>query len=135
MGIRASYFWSFIKETGCSMIRRHPLATRPHDKECLPVSIAVGTVEEDSISASWDFYYRKSQPERAHVRLGTLIRVWRDLEALNLDFAPRQRDLPAKLEGWARSTERIAARQKAEQDQLLGAPSCAQTSIAMILTE
>eukprot|EP00973_Karenia_brevis_P001886 256737-Karenia_brevis.AAC.1 len=100
-------------------MRRHPLASRDHDQTFLPVPVPASSLKDDDsgLHKPWDFYYRKSAPERAHVQVGTLGKMWKELKGLGLVLAPRKKEWSKLCQSFARSDKRQAARQAAEREK------------------
>ena len=82
----------------------------PHDVES-----DLCTVGAD-LSEAWKYYYRNDEPDKAHVALGTLQKLWKEMKFMGLILRPRKKEWEDLCAGFRRSDARQAARQKAEGD-------------------
>ena len=107
MGVRSTYSWTSAMEKGAPLLRSHNALGKPVAKCCRP-SIVDGAAEgllDDDITpdvgsplGEWRRYYRTERPEACtDLSLGTLTRVWREMEGSAPTLAPRRQPLDPML--------------------------------------
>ena len=93
-------------------VRSHPLPHMPHEKSCTQPEAV------EDLTKPWEFYHRKTEPEKANVAIGTLQKLWKGMKKLGLVLAPRKKEWAQVCEGYMKSLGRQAKRQKAEREHV-----------------
>lgn len=115
MGVRSSYAWSFKDNKGI-VLSRHPLAAEPRDKFIRPRFLQK---DPEDVKKEWRKAYRKNEPEKSGIVLGTLSKVWKELKGLGLVLAPRRKPWKDKCADFERSAAHKREKDRSKREALL----------------
>jgi hypothetical protein len=111
LAIQSTFQWSMSKVGLRPELFRHPLPGSPSDKSIRPVLHSGGKGEgkgndDEKLNGPWKTAYRKQEPEKVGIKLGSLCRTWRSHAGADIDLSVRRRSWADKAPAFLRTKAR-----------------------------